>query len=87
MMNIYPDTVDGAKAALRFMADTATYDRLSILTWKRDPAHIGVWGAFGDTDYYVHGVAVPKCHGIVYLAGYEGGMGSLRTTNDFEVAD
>lgn len=81
----FQDSVNGAKAALKAMADKRFYAKMEKLTFRPDPQVQGVWGVFSQKDKYEDGIMVaPKCECVIYLAGYPGPFGNIRIRNDFE---
>jgi len=73
----YPDTLEGAFAYLKDDAPPSITGYLEGATGFPDPGVQGVWAVdLPDED---------ETRVLVYLAGYEGPMGDIRMTNDFEL--
>lgn len=68
---VFPDTAEGARAALKKIANRSTYRKLRNLDFIADEMR-GVWR--------VRDGSRPAA--VIYLAGYDG-----RKTSDFETAD
>lgn len=77
-VDLFPDTAEGAKAALMSMAIYKDKDLGGVIA---DPWVEGVWKV-------MHTAKATKKYGttasIVYLAGYKNPWGEIRQDNDFE---
>jgi hypothetical protein len=69
----FPDTAQGAKAALAMMTDMVSKELDQFLFFP-DPSVDGVWGADNPNGTRI----------IIYLAGYKTPFGKSRKHNDFE---